>query len=433
MVEADPVADTKQDDINVEDDALKGDQAQEEPDVYSQATKADDLFFDAKAIQFQAKDPHDFHGHIVYDCTGVDLQGGWECKRRYNEFHALHEALLRRWPGIVIPLVPPKKAVGNKGAAFVQERRFYLERFLRKMSKYDFIINSQEFQIFARPQGLDIMKSLERLPRLTSPQMYDRLKEATMTDDSELSDRDRDMYDSKLTEFAVYIKKADPFLKKMKGDLARYLTKKQVVMRGYAAMSNTLVDYENNSLAYYRDQDVNSLVFAFADYPRLDDQFKKSVESLKNPFTDLYHWIKGEIYDLQAFQVALNARKASQNAVKELEKKIKQTKADINNVSAGKKTVNTLFKNTGDVHKMQSNLETYERDHEAQKKIYDVMTVYQAQTVMPQFKKEKLALYTAIIQHFSVIEISNSHNSAKFWSEVLKRPVIQSANKVDNM
>ena len=60
------------------------------------------------------------------------------------------------------------------------------------------------------------MKSLERLPRLTSPQMYDRLKEATMTDDSELSDRDREMYDSKLTEFAVYIKKADPFLKKMK-------------------------------------------------------------------------------------------------------------------------------------------------------------------------------------------------------------------------
>ena len=51
---------------------------------------------------------------------------------------------------------------------------------------------------------------------------------------------------------------------------------------------------------------------------------------------------------------------------------------------------------------------------------------------MPKFKEEKLALYTAIIQHFSVIEISNSHNSAKFWADVLKRPLVQSANQVDS-
>lgn len=45
----------------------------------------------------------------------------------------------------MIPLVPPKKAMGNKDAVFLQERRFYLERFLRKLAKYDFVINSQEF------------------------------------------------------------------------------------------------------------------------------------------------------------------------------------------------------------------------------------------------------------------------------------------------
>ena len=45
----------------------------------------------------------------------------------------------------MIPLVPPKKAMGNKDVVFLQERRFYLERFLRKLAKYDFVINSQEF------------------------------------------------------------------------------------------------------------------------------------------------------------------------------------------------------------------------------------------------------------------------------------------------
>ncbi len=94
-------------------------QAQEDPDVYENNDQAMDLFNNAKALQFSASNPHDFHGHIVYDLKGQDLQGGWECKRRYNEFHVLHEALSRRWPGIVIPLCPPKKAMGNKGAAFV--------------------------------------------------------------------------------------------------------------------------------------------------------------------------------------------------------------------------------------------------------------------------------------------------------------------------
>ena len=96
-------------------------------------------------MSFSVRDPQDFHGHIVYDVKGYDLQGAFECKRRYNEFYILQEALQKRWPGIVLPQVPPKKAMGNKDVIFLQERRFYLERFMRKMARFDFIINSQEF------------------------------------------------------------------------------------------------------------------------------------------------------------------------------------------------------------------------------------------------------------------------------------------------
>jgi len=123
-----------------------GDQTQvvDNPDVYD-AKDQTDLFTEQKAMSFSVRDPQDFHGHIVYDVKGVDLQGAFECKRRYNEFYLLQEALQKRWPGIVLPQVPPKKAMGNKDLVFLQERRFYLERFMRKMARFDFIINSQEF------------------------------------------------------------------------------------------------------------------------------------------------------------------------------------------------------------------------------------------------------------------------------------------------
>jgi hypothetical protein len=40
------------------------------------------------------------------------------------------------------------------------------------------------------------------------------------------------------------------------------------------------------------------LVFANPDYAWLPNQMDHMIENLKNPFEELYHWCKGEIYDL---------------------------------------------------------------------------------------------------------------------------------------
>jgi hypothetical protein len=90
-------------------------------------------------------------GHIVYKCRGADNQGTWEGERRYNNFFALREKMEQRWPGIPIPQLPPKKVLGSKGLKFINERRFYLERFLKKMATFPFLVNSAEFQAFSRP------------------------------------------------------------------------------------------------------------------------------------------------------------------------------------------------------------------------------------------------------------------------------------------
>jgi sorting nexin-1/2 len=72
--------------------------------------------------------------------------------RRYNEFHSLRSLLCSRWPGLFVPSIPPKKAVGNKDVLFIVERRYFLERFLKQMSQYSILLNSEEFRIFARPE-----------------------------------------------------------------------------------------------------------------------------------------------------------------------------------------------------------------------------------------------------------------------------------------
>ena len=179
MVEANaPTKDAEKDDIIEDADVFKA--------------KENDIFTDEFAYEFSVKNPQDFHGHVVYEVKGKDLQGEWECKRRYNEFFVLFECLQKRWPGILLPQVPPKKSVGNKEQVFIQERRYYLERYLRKLAKFDFVINSQEFQLFCRPQGLDVEKSLAKLPRLSIGQLYERLKEATHTEETNIDDMSKD-------------------------------------------------------------------------------------------------------------------------------------------------------------------------------------------------------------------------------------------------
>ena len=56
----------------------------------------------------------------------------------------------------------------------------------------------------------------------------------------------------------------------------------------------------------------------------------------------------------------------------------------------------------------------------------NLLTIYIGDKVLPVFKKEKLGLYHRILKQFTVIEISNSHNLAGFWSNVLQNPKVSS-------
>jgi len=43
--------------------------------------------------------------------------------------------------------------VNKDGLEFVEERRLLLERFMKELAKYDYIVFSKEFKIFARGNG----------------------------------------------------------------------------------------------------------------------------------------------------------------------------------------------------------------------------------------------------------------------------------------
>ena len=64
-------------------------------------------------MEFEVGPPEERGSHIQYLVKGKDKQGPWEGVRRYSQFYELAEVLKHRWPGIYLPRLPPKKAIGN--------------------------------------------------------------------------------------------------------------------------------------------------------------------------------------------------------------------------------------------------------------------------------------------------------------------------------
>lgn len=189
---------------------------------------------------------------------------------------------------------------------------------MRKLAKFDFVINSEEFQLFCRPKGLDVEKALSKLPKLSPSQLYERIKGGTQADETSVEEQEKQQIEAQLTELNVFIKKIEPFLKQLKADLAGFLSKKQAVMQCYAGTAKILTDYEDLNLAQYTDLDAHKLVINSPESANLKESMLHTLENLRNPFTDLYHWVKGELYDLSAMKIVLVERQKIATRMREL-------------------------------------------------------------------------------------------------------------------
>lgn len=105
--------------------------------------------------------------------------------------------------------------MGNKDAAFINERRFYLERFLKKMAAFPFILNSAEFQAFARPAG-DIEKGLSLMIRLSTADIAKRYTdEMKVSNEAALDIAKKEQLESQCKAFQTFAKTIIPVLKSM--------------------------------------------------------------------------------------------------------------------------------------------------------------------------------------------------------------------------
>jgi hypothetical protein len=125
----------------------------------------------------------------------------------------------------------------------------------------------------------------------------------------------------------------------------------------------TLLDkYEDLNVNCYSDNNPERLVLNNPDQKDLKEQMEHMVDNQKNSFDQMYHWCKGEIYDIKGVLNAVAAKDAYERALKSTEKKKANTQTDLENVNQGKKTIRTIFKNEKDSTGMMSSIENAEKE-----------------------------------------------------------------------
>jgi hypothetical protein len=180
---------------------------------------------------------------------------------------------------------------------------------------------------------------------------------------------------------------------------------KQRSIQAYGEMLKFTDRYENLNMQHYSEMNSNLLVFHNPANEDLRISLHQASMSLRNPYIDLYHWIKGELYDIEAIRNAVKARTETMEKLRALEGKKRDVQKDLEAVSTGQTTVTTLFKTSNDSGAMANKIDQHEREIVAHQMLYDLLSAYLGEKVIPAFKKEKLSLYHRILQQFTVIEI----------------------------
>lgn len=113
--------------------------------------------------------------YVIYKFLGSSITTAG-LTRRYSEFYSLRETLIKRWKGLYIPGMPPKKAIGNKDKVLIATRCRLLNSFCRRIAKIPYLMNSEEVKIFIS-NTKDIPKSLDKLPKRTYKDIYESYKQ----------------------------------------------------------------------------------------------------------------------------------------------------------------------------------------------------------------------------------------------------------------
>ena len=336
--------------------------------------------------------------------------------RRYRDFNALRKKMVEKWPGIYIPKLPDKKKVGAKGQKISPIKIDVINRFLKKISKIKYLMESEEMGLFLHNTS-NVEKTLDGI----KPPNYEELSKKyfnTFTEydenfDTKTGKDEQDLFEKKILESLVKMK---TFMALVSAAMERFNDEQE----NYSAVINMLSLYEKESLSNFVDDQENKLVFFNTKNHELCDNISNSQKKIINPYSRLFSAITDDYINLEAMVEALEGLKYLQDSYNKLIRNLSNLNIELSELQAGKSSVKTIFKNKEkEITKLTNDKENLEKNVDNLQNIIQIAT-FVMQNEIKNFKINQLDNYYAELSRIESDLENNAKISDDLWESVIK-------------
>ena len=116
--------------------------------------------------------------YYLYTITTRAFGKIFTVKRRFSDMDWMHNQLLAKYKGFIIPARPEKKIIKNTDEKFIEERRLQMEKYLNIIAKHPILGISQAFMIFTQAANEKLEREKIKAEACEEYQGYSSIEDA---------------------------------------------------------------------------------------------------------------------------------------------------------------------------------------------------------------------------------------------------------------
>jgi hypothetical protein len=150
------------------------------------------------------------------------------------------------------------------------------------------------------------------------------------------------------------------------------------------------------------------------------DKLTMAANEQTNPLVHVAHWVKSEVWCLEALQQAIAEKDALDNKKRNAQQEIVSLTEEINKLNAGKFSLKSMFKNDSEKKTTAVEKGNVKKQYEMDVQNYDVLKkyliIYLATKAIPNYKTQRTQAYIRAMGRMSDAEVRNAENTFDCWT-----------------
>ena len=244
-----------------------------------------------------------------------------DLERRYSDFFSLREKLLRNYPGVYIPSIPPKVYINNKSVQTISQRQRVLNNFCLEISRIPILMESQEFHEFFSPWQIkdSVGAKIKALPDLGYDMILLNYRKYFNVQALEHNDYNDDDNNNNIEEnekkiltivdLARYLKQINDLLKiitKSKEKISEIVENELNQIKIESRIFHYMTEYEKKILIENINKDTNKLVFYNMNNAALSTKAINYTKEMTSPNKILLEFLEDKELDLFSMREMIN-------------------------------------------------------------------------------------------------------------------------------